>query len=132
MPHRRDAISDALRQRLVTGLHLGVLRQGDRLPSVRALAAEFDADPRVALAAYRVLEAEGLVEVRARSGIYVARTAASGGEMLPQLAEWVVGVLVEALSRGVPAVEFPERVRRCLETPPATRNASGIPPCAQR
>jgi DNA-binding transcriptional regulator YhcF (GntR family) len=116
MPHRRDTITEGLRQRVVTGLHLGLFRQGDRLPSVRALALEFDADPRVVLAAYRQLEGEGLVEVRARSGIYVAHTAAGTGDSLPQVAEWAVGVLVEALSRGVPAVEFPERVRRCLET----------------
>lgn len=116
MPQRRDAITDSLRQRVVAGLHLGVFKQGDRLPSVRNLAVEFDADPRVVLAAYRQLEVEGLVEVRARSGIYVAGTLASAGEMLPQLAGWVVDVLVQALSRGVPAVELPERLRRCLET----------------
>lgn len=117
MPHRRGTITEALRQRIVAGLHLGVFRQGDRLPSVRALAREFDADPRVVLAAYRQLEGEGLAEVRARSGIYVAHTAAGHSlPQLPQLAEWVVGVLVEALSRGVPAVDFPERVRRCLDT----------------
>jgi DNA-binding transcriptional regulator YhcF (GntR family) len=116
MPRRRGAITTALRQRVVAGLHLSVLKQGDRLPSVRTLALELDADPRVVLAAYRQLEVEGLVEVRARSGSYVAQTVVSASEMLPQTAGWVVDVLVQALSRGVPAIEFPERVRRCLET----------------
>jgi hypothetical protein len=36
--------------------------------------------------------------------------------MLPGLSEWVVEVLVEALGRGIPAPELPERIRRCLET----------------
>lgn len=116
MPRRREDIAKALRQRVVAGLHLGVLRPGDRLPSVRSLAPEFDADPRVILAAYRQLEVEGLVELRSRSGVFVTHTAVSTGEMLPQMAAWVVDVLVQALARGVPAVEFPERVRRCLET----------------
>ncbi len=112
----RDQITEALRQRVVAGLHLGVVRQGDRLPSVRSLSPEFDADPRVILAAYRQLEVEGLVEVRPRSGMYVAPTATTGGKMLPQTSKWVAEVLTQALDRGIPAVEFPERVRRCLET----------------
>ncbi|MBW3571303.1 MAG: winged helix-turn-helix domain-containing protein [Gemmatimonadetes bacterium] len=116
MAHRRNDIADRLRQRIVAGLHLGVVAGGQRLPSVRVLASELSADPRVVLAAYRELQAEGLVEVRPRSGIYVAAAAGEKGEALPQLAEWVVDVLVQALGRGVPAIEFPERVRRCLRT----------------
>lgn len=116
MAHRREEIARVLRQRVIAGLHLGVVRPGDRLASVRALRGEFDADPRVILAAYRELELDGLVEVRERSGIYVARSPTSVREMLPQMAGWVVDVLVQALSRGVPAVELPERMRRCLET----------------
>lgn len=116
MPKRRDEIATILRQRLMAGLHLGLLQPGTRLPSVRILGAEFAADPRVVLAAYGQLEQDGLVELRPRSGVFVARSATSAGEALPQTAEWVVGVLVEALGRGVPAIEFPERVRGCLET----------------
>lgn len=116
MGYRRDEIADQLRQRIVAGLHLGVVREGDRLPSVRAVGVEVDADPRVVLAAYRQLEAEGLVEVRPKSGIYVAAVTANANEPLPQLAEWIVGVLLQALGRGVPPIDFPERVRRCLET----------------
>lgn len=115
MVYRRDDIADQLRQRIVAGLHLGVVREGDRLPSVRAFANEVEADPRVVLAAYRVLEAEGLVEVRPKSGMYVAGPA-EAGDPLPQLAEWVVGVLVQALGRGVAPIDFPDRVQRCLET----------------
>ena len=116
MAKRREEIVTVLRQRVVAGLHLGLLRPGARLASVRTLAPEFDTDPRVVLAAYRQLEAEGLVELRPRSGIFVAPSAAGTGEMLPRTAEWVVEVLVQALGRGVPAIEFSERVRGCLET----------------
>lgn len=118
MPQRRDDIANVLRQRVVAGLHLGLLRPGTRLPSARTLAAEFEADPRVVLAGYRQLEADGLVELRPRSGVFIADTAVSAGETLPQTAEWVVEVLVQALGRGVPAIQFPERVHRCLETVP--------------
>lgn len=116
MATRRDQIADTLRRRVLTGLHFGTLHPGDRLPSVRALESELNADPRVILAAYRRLEGEGLVELRPRSGIYVAPTSMVSGEMLPQTSEWVVDVLVQALGRGIPAIELPERMRRCLET----------------
>ena len=59
--------------------------------------------------------AEGLVELRERSGIYVA-PGHPGGPMLSQLSGWVVDVLLEARSREIPPITFPERVRRCLET----------------
>lgn len=116
MASRQDEIASTLRERVLAGLHFGTLRPGDRLPSVRALEAEMGADPRVVLAAYRRLEGEGLVELRPRSGIYVAPTSFVTGEMMPQTAEWIADVLVQGLGRGIPAAEFPERVRRCLET----------------
>jgi DNA-binding transcriptional ArsR family regulator len=101
---------------IVSRLHLGTLAHGDRLPSTRELSEEFGVTPRTVMAAYRELEHEGLVELRPRSGMYVAATQASGGGMLTQLAGWVVDLLVQALTRNVPPIEFPERVRRCLET----------------
>lgn len=116
MAHKRDEIADQLRRRITAGLHLGTVREGQRLPSVRSLAPEVDADPRVVLAAYGKLEEEGLVEVRPKSGVFVAADAVGTGDRLPQLAEWVVEVLGQALGRGVSPIQFPERVRRCLET----------------
>jgi hypothetical protein len=115
VPDRRADIRDILRQRVVSGLHLGMLAPGRRLPSTRELAEEFEATPRTIMAAYAALAAEGLVELRTRSGIYVAGRPA-GGPMLSQLAGWVAGVLLEARAREIPPIEFPERVRRCLET----------------
>ncbi len=115
MSERRDAIASTIRRRIVSGLHLGTLPPGSRLPSTRQIAEEFGVAPRTALAAYRVLEVEGLVVMRKRSGIYVAPGQATA--VLPtQLAAWLVEVLLEARAREVPPVEFAERVRRCLQT----------------
>jgi DNA-binding transcriptional regulator YhcF (GntR family) len=116
MAERRDEIADTIRQRIISGLHLGTLMPGARLPSTREIAEEFDVAPRTVMAAYRLLEAEGLVELRERSGIYVAPGHAGATTMLTQLASWVVDVLVEARAREIPPIAFPERVRRCLET----------------
>lgn len=116
MADRRDDTADTLRQRILSGMHLGTLRPGARLPSTREVAEEFDVAKRTVMSAYRLLEGEGLVELRERSGIFVAQ--GSGGEtsMLTQLAGWVVETLLDARAREIPPIGFPERVRRCLET----------------
>lgn len=113
---RRAVIADTLRQRLLSGLHLGELKHGQRLPSARALAREMAADPRVILAAYRVLEQEGLVELRPRSGIFLLATDSSAGGLHRRTHDWMVELLLGAVERGIPAPDFPERLRRSLET----------------
>ena len=113
---RRDEVTALLRRRVVSGLHLGLLKPGDRLPSARDLAGELGVHQRVVLAAYGELAGDGLVELRPRSGIYVAPPPDPGGGMLPGLSERLVDFLVIGLASGVPAPEMPERIRRCLET----------------
>src|SRR4051812_16417302 len=112
---KRDDIAQQLRDRVLTGLSSGRLARGDRLPSARDVAAELDAAPRVVLAAYRVLAADGLVEPRERSGIFVSAPPRPTG--VPILsAPWVVDVLTEAVTRGVPALEVPRWLRLTLES----------------
>jgi DNA-binding transcriptional regulator YhcF (GntR family) len=74
-----NELSDRLRDRILNALHLGTLRPGDRLPSIRTLWREMGVDHRVVAQAYRSLEAEGLVEVRGRSGVSVAPQDQLGG-----------------------------------------------------
>jgi len=116
---RRAEIVEQLRQRVLSGLHLGLLSHGDRLPSVRELARELSANPRAILAAYRQLESDGIVELRPRSGIFVAPSPTSvsaGWGARPQSSDWLADVVAQGIRRGVPAPAFPDHVRRCLET----------------
>lgn len=109
-------ILETLRSRVLRGLQGGTLSVGSKLPSARTLAAEFDVDFRVILSAYRTLADEGLVEMRARGGVYVAAQAAIAHGM-PTLPEgWISDVLTQALQREIPAPEFHEWLRRCTET----------------
>ena len=55
-------------------LRLGRLEPGDRLPTVREVAAEVAVNPNTVLKAYRELEHEGLVEGRPGQGTYVVRS----------------------------------------------------------
>jgi DNA-binding transcriptional regulator YhcF (GntR family) len=70
-------ILDRLRERMVSGRFLGHWRPGDRLPSIREIADAENVDRKTAAAAYRRLEEEGLVRVRARSGVYLSSPTAS-------------------------------------------------------
>ena len=110
------ALSDRLRDRILNALHLGLLRPGDRLPSIRTLWREMGVDHRVVAQAYRTLEAEGLVEVRGRSGVYLAPQDQFGGELLAETARWLAGVLVESWKRRLTIADMPELIRRCTQT----------------
>jgi DNA-binding transcriptional MocR family regulator len=61
-----------LAEELAGSIRNGTLRAGDRVPSVRAVCRERGLSPATAMRAYEVLEAEGLIETRPRSGYYVS------------------------------------------------------------
>lgn len=116
MADRRDEITEVMRGRILRGLHAGALRSGDRLPSARDLAAEFEVDHRLVLDAYRALVAEKLVELRPRGGIYVAARDAGDSGIPPLPEAWFASLFTEALSRGIAPPELHEWLRRSTET----------------
>ena len=60
-----------LRDRVVAMILDGVLKQGDPLPSVRQVAADFQINPITVSKAYQELVDENLVEKRRGLGMYV-------------------------------------------------------------
>jgi GntR family transcriptional regulator len=66
-----------LRDRVVAMILEGVLREGDALPSVRSVAAEFRLNPLTVLKGYQQLVDESLVEKRRGRGMFVAPGARS-------------------------------------------------------
>lgn len=61
-------IVDQVRQAVASG----VLRPGDRLPSVRELAVELAVNPNTIAKAYQELERDGVIETPRGKGSYVA------------------------------------------------------------
>jgi DNA-binding transcriptional regulator YhcF (GntR family) len=117
MTKRHEHIVEALRRRVQAGVRAGTLAPGDRLPSTRDLGATFDVDPRSVLAAYRVLAAEGVVELRERSGVFVAESdGAKRGAPIPPVS-WLADVLAQAVSRGVAAPALGTWLRRAQRHP---------------
>ena len=64
-----------LRDRVVAMILDGVLKQGDPLPSVRQVAADFQINPITVSKAYQELVDENLVEKRRGLGMYVTEGA---------------------------------------------------------
>ena len=65
-----------LRDRIAAMILDGLVRDGDPLPSVRSLAADFGANPLTVAKAYQTFQEEGLVVVKRGVGMFVAAGAA--------------------------------------------------------
>ena len=73
--HDNTPIYRQLRDRVVAMILDGVLKQGDALPSVRQVAADFQLNPITVSKAYQELVDENLVEKRRGLGMYVSEGA---------------------------------------------------------
>ena len=60
-----------VRDRVVAMILDGVLKEGDALPSVRNVAAEYRINPLTVLKSYQQLADEGLVETRRGLGMFI-------------------------------------------------------------
>jgi GntR family transcriptional regulator len=80
--------------RLQVGAHVaaGRLRSGDRLPTIRALAADLGVAAGTVARAYRELEAAGVVATRRRTGTVVAEGTADVAREVRDAADRLVDV----------------------------------------
>lgn len=75
-------------------LRLGLLHEGDQLPTVKDVVAALAINPNTVLKAYRELEHEGLVAARPGVGTFVTRTladttVAAHGPLRQDLRRWL-------------------------------------------
>ena len=111
-----EAIAQLLRERIIDQVRAGALEFGDRLPSARELSVELDADPRTILAAYHTLAEEELVELRRRSGVYVAARSSATSAVLAPPARWLVDVLADGIARDIRAPTLAHRIAAATTT----------------
>lgn len=72
---------EALAEEIAQSIRSGVMKLGDRLPSVRQASSSRGVSPSTVFEAYYLLEARGLIRARERSGYYVI---AGAGKVLPE------------------------------------------------
>jgi len=75
-------------------LRLGLLNEGDQLPTVKDVVARLAINPNTVLKAYRELEHDGLVAARPGVGTFVTRTLAdttlaAHGPLRQDLRRWL-------------------------------------------
>ena len=72
----RSGVSPYLQvvQQVRQALRLGLLEEGDQLPTVKDVVARLAINPNTVLKAYRELERDGLIAARPGIGTFVTRT----------------------------------------------------------
>ncbi|WP_020390091.1 GntR family transcriptional regulator [Kribbella catacumbae] len=81
-------------QQVKNALRLGLLREGDQLPTVKDVVGQLAINPNTVLKAYRELEHESLVAARPGRGTFVTRTLtdhslAAHGPLRQDLNRWL-------------------------------------------
>jgi GntR family transcriptional regulator len=97
-------IAEGFRQQIQSG----VLKAGDRIPSVRELAAELVINPNTIQRAYRELEGQGWIVTVTGKGCFVTEGLQADNSLLTQL-----DALTQALiEQGISRQELAERILR--------------------
>jgi len=117
-------IAETLRRSIA----LGQARPGERLPTVRELAARAQVNRNTAARAVRQLEREGLVRTRAGGGTYVApATPAVRPPVDPANLERLLDrAVLEAHTTGVPLEELGWRLSRRIDAFRRQRRAAEL------
>ena len=81
-------------QQVRQAMRLGLLAEGDQLPTVKDVVAKVAINPNTVLKAYRELEYEGLVAARPGVGTFVTRNLTDGslaahGPLREELRGWL-------------------------------------------
>jgi GntR family transcriptional regulator len=102
---------EQVRAQLAGHIRAGALRPGDKLPVVRALAADLGVATNTIARAYRELEGGGLVTTRRRVGTIVQAPPSPAG---PELQEQAVRFVRAARSAGLADEEVVDLVRGAM------------------
>jgi GntR family transcriptional regulator len=112
-----------VREQLVAQIKLAIysqdLKPGQKLPSTRELARRFQIHPNTVSAAYRELEQQGWVDLRAGSGIYVRTFKPDVAiELQLDLDNVIVEFLQIARRKGFSLAEIQSRIKHWMRLQP--------------
>jgi GntR family transcriptional regulator len=101
------------------GIASGLLKSGEQLPTVRALAVELSVNPNTVIKAYTELEREGTVTSEQGSGTFVAPQSAEAtvtdGNRQAKLESLCSEFLGQAARYGFSAEEIIQSIRALIE-----------------
>jgi GntR family transcriptional regulator len=107
-------------EHLKHAIETGVIKAGDQLPSVRKMAEDLLINPNTVVRAYRDLDAEGILELRHGSGVFVRESVSARTDVMKKAAPIIRSAVdrLESLDRGE------DDIRRLLENELALRRTA--------
>jgi GntR family transcriptional regulator len=107
-------------QQVRQALRLGLLREGDRLPTVKDVSGTLAINPNTVLKAYRELEYEGLAAARPGVGTFVTKTLtaqsiAAHQELSEELLPWLGKARDAGLDDESIAAIFQQALRSAIQ-----------------
>jgi GntR family transcriptional regulator len=121
-------IYEQIVQQMKERIALGVLREGDKVPSVRELSTLLLVNPNTVAKAFQELERQGVILTVRGKGTFVAAPAAAPGmerERLAQLGIELRRIVLEARHLGVSQEQFEEWTKREWKLFGGKTNADG-------
>lgn len=107
-----EQVRDGLRHLVVTG----AIEEGEKLPSVRSLAASLAINPNTIQRAYAALEEEGYLTAEPGRGAFAARGGRNGDSRKEELLRKFEDSARELLFLGMTPEELAERIVRAAGT----------------
>jgi len=107
-------IYQQIRDQIVVGIASGELEEGSALPSIRQLAVDFGINMHTVNRAYEMLQRDGFVRMRRKTGAVVHVTRAAALADLPSWETRQRILLAEALGRGISASSILQHVQKLL------------------
>lgn len=116
-----------MRNQIVKGIGMGELKAGEKLPTVRALAADAGVNTMTVNKAYQILKTEGFIDIDRRKGAVVCPVKDEAGIFKEKLEKELELLCAEACLKGIKEPDFlklcgevfgrmsPEAVRGCLQ-----------------
>ena len=107
-------------EHLKHSIETGTIKAGDQLPSVRKMAEDLLINPNTVVRAYRDLDAEGILELRHGSGVFVRESVSARTDVMKKAAPIIRSAVdrLEALDLGE------DDIRRLVENELALRRTA--------
>lgn len=91
---------------------LGVLKRGDQLPSVRALASKFSVNPNTVQKSYSILEANGIIYSVKGKGSFISDDETAANAVLQSARQEFIAAVCHAVDLGLSTDEMINLVKQ--------------------
>ena len=116
-PRSPEPVSEQIARSIRARIAAAAIGEGERLASVRNLAADLLVNPNTIAKVYRELEREGLLDSRPGSGVSIAKGAAARCRSIEvdRLRRQIASLIDQARQAGLDGRELEELIREAAE-----------------